>query len=297
MLTSRGGAVVARWAHNPKVAGANPVPATKQASDILRSLFFFPALGPLLPEYDCPLDSDKMTPLYEDNHIIIVDKAPGEIVQGDKSGDTPLCETVKAFLKEKYAKPGNVFCGVVHRIDRPVGGLVIFAKTSKALERLNKMLRDGHIHKTYLAIVQGSPVNDHDTLTHYITTVERNNKSYASLTPVENAKKAVLKYDVLARGERYSLLKINLLTGRKHQIRVQLSAIGHPIKGDLKYGAKRSNPSGSISLRAQKIQFTHPVSGKDIDVCAPLPDYEPLFATLLAQSSNPEEFISHDSNI
>lgn len=229
-----------------------------------------------------------MTPIYEDNHIIIVDKSPGEIVQGDKTGDTPLSEQVKAYLKEKYAKPGNVFCGVVHRIDRPVGGLVIFAKTSKSLERLNKMLRDGHIKKTYLAIVQGSPAKDSDTLTHYISTVERNNKSYASAKPNATAKKAVLHYEVLARGDRYSLLKINLMTGRKHQIRVQLSAIGHPIKGDLKYGAKRSNPFGSISLRAQRIQFIHPVSGKQIDVCAPLPDYEPLFATLLSQSSQAE---------
>lgn len=231
-----------------------------------------------------------MTPVYEDNHIIIVDKSPGEIVQGDKTGDKPLSETVKAFLKEKYAKPGNVFCGVVHRIDRPVGGLVIFAKTSKALERLNKMLRDGQIHKSYLAIVQGAPHDDAATLTHYITTTERNNKSYASTSPTPQGKIAVLEYEVLARGERYSLLAINLLTGRKHQIRVQLSAIGHPIKGDLKYGARRSNLSGSISLRAQKIQFKHPVSGKEIDVCAPLPDYEPLFSILLSQSPKAQEY-------
>lgn len=226
-----------------------------------------------------------MTPLYEDNHIIIVDKEPGEIVQGDKTGDSTLCDAVKAYIKEKYAKPGNVFCGVVHRIDRPVGGLVIFAKTSKALERLNKMLREGHIHKTYLAVVQGCPEKESDTLTHYITSCERNNKSYASATPVNNGKKSVLQYRVLARGDRYSLLEINLLTGRKHQIRVQLSAIGHPIKGDLKYGARRSNPSGSISLRAQRIVFTHPVSGLHIDVCATVPAYEPLFDILLRQST------------
>lgn len=154
-----------------------------------------------------------MTPLYEDNHIIIIDKAPGEIVQGDKTGDTPLSETVKAYLKEKYAKPGNVFCGVVHRIDRPVGGVVVFAKTSKALERLNRMLRDGEIHKTYLAIVQGLPEKDSDTLTHYITSTERNNKSYAHADQVPGSKKAVLQYEVVARGERYSLLRVNLLTG------------------------------------------------------------------------------------
>lgn len=219
-----------------------------------------------------------MTPVYEDNHIIIVEKEPGEIVQGDKTGDTPLCDTVKAYIKEKYAKPGNVFCGVVHRIDRPVGGLVIFAKTSKALARLNKMLAEGHIHKTYLAVVQGSVPDDEGTLTHYITSVERNNKSYVHDTPVEGAKKAVLKYRVAGRGERYTLLEVNLLTGRKHQIRAQLAAIGHPIKGDLKYGARRSNPDGSISLRAHRIRFTHPVSGAEIDVTAPLPAGDPLFS-------------------
>lgn len=227
-----------------------------------------------------------MTPLYEDNHIIIVNKSPGEIVQGDKTGDTPLVETVKEFLKQKYEKPGNVFCGVVHRIDRPVGGLVIFAKTSKALTRLNEMLRCSQIHKSYLAIVQGSPEKDRDTLTHYITSTERNNKSYASPIAKQGAKKAILEYEVLTRGQRYSLLKINLITGRKHQIRVQLSSIGHPIKGDLKYGAKRSNPDGSISLRANHIQFIHPVSKQNIDVTAPLPDSDPLWAILYDQYKN-----------
>lgn len=228
-----------------------------------------------------------MTPLYEDNHIIIIDKAPGEIVQGDKTGDTPLSETVKAYLKEKYAKPGNVFCGVVHRIDRPVGGVVVFAKTSKALERLNRMLRDGEIHKTYLAIVQGLPEKDSDTLTHFITSTERNNKSYAHQDQVPGSKKAVLQYEVVARGERYSLLRVNLLTGRKHQIRVQLSAIGHPIKGDLKYGATRSNPDGSISLNAHRIEFVHPVSKTKVDVTAPMPEYEPLFAILSENNDTP----------
>lgn len=225
-----------------------------------------------------------MTPLYEDNHIIIVDKEPGEIVQGDKTGDKPLVDMLKEYIKEKYAKPGNVFCGVVHRIDRPVGGVVVFAKTSKALSRLNNMLREGEMHKTYLAIVQGYPSKPADTLTHYITSTERNNKSYAFPTPVKDGKKAMLQYEVLTRGENYSLLKVNLLTGRKHQIRVQLSAIGHPIKGDLKYGARRSNPDCSISLRAHRITFVHPVSGKQIDVTAPIPAGS-LFQKLLNQAS------------
>ena len=223
-----------------------------------------------------------MTPVYEDNHIIIVDKAPGEIVQGDKTGDTPLSELVKAYLKEKYAKPGNVFCGVVHRIDRPVGGLVIFAKTDKALTRLNKMLRENQIHKTYLAIVEGHPAKDSDTLHHWITSVERNNKSYAHDSQVPGSRESILKYRVLARGERYSLVEVDLITGRKHQIRVQLSTIGHPIKGDLKYGARRSNPEGSISLRSHRIRFVHPVSTADIDLTAPLPDSDPLWHVLMS---------------
>lgn len=223
-----------------------------------------------------------MLPIYEDNHIIIVYKSPGEIVQGDKTGDKPLVDTVKDYLREKYNKPGNVFCGVVHRIDRPVAGLVIFAKTSKALSRLNQMLRDGQIHKTYRAIVQGAPAQQSAHLTHYITSVERNNKSYASLAPVQGAKKAELTYSTLAVGDRYSLLEVNLLTGRKHQIRVQLSSIGHPIKGDLKYGARRSNPDGSISLLAWRIQFIHPVSKEPVEVFSPLPD-DPLWQKLSNQ--------------
>ena len=175
-----------------------------------------------------------MQVLYEDNHVIIVNKAAGEIVQGDKTGDRPLCDDVKAYLKEKYSKPGNVFCGVVHRLDRPVGGLVIFAKTGKGLARMNELFRNGGVKKTYWAITKNMPPEQEGTLTHYITTRERINKSYASTTPKEGAAKAVLKYRVIARGDRYSLLEINLLTGRKHQIRVQLSAIGCPVKGDLK---------------------------------------------------------------
>lgn len=207
--------------------------------------------------------------VYEDNHIIIVNKSPGEIVQGDKTGDTPLVDMVKAYIKETYAKPGNVFCGVVHRIDRPVGGLVIFAKTSKALSRLNEMLKKREIHKTYWAIVQGTPKPEEGHLTHYITTTERNNKSYATIKPREGALRSELKYKVLASGDRFSLIEVDLLTGRKHQIRVQLSSIGNPIKGDLKYGAKRSNPDGSISLLARRIEFIHPVSKKQIIVEAP----------------------------
>lgn len=212
-----------------------------------------------------------MEVLYDDNHIIIVNKSPGEIVQGDKTGDKPLSDTVKEWIKEKYAKPGNVFLGVVHRLDRPVGGIVVFAKTSKALSRLNEMFRKGEVHKTYWAIVRNRPEKESDTLTHYITTVERNNKSYASSTPKDGAKESRLEYRLIASSERYNLLEVNLLTGRKHQIRVQLSAIGCPVKGDLKYGDKRSNPDGSISLIARRVQFKHPVSGKEIDITADVP--------------------------
>ena len=212
-----------------------------------------------------------MKVVYEDNHIIIVDKAPGEIVQGDKTGDTPLSETLKTWLKEKYAKPGNVFVGVVHRLDRPVSGLVVFAKTSKALARMNEMFREGKVEKTYWAITRGMPAEPEARLVHYITTVEKTNKSYASLQPKPGAKEAALTYKVIARGDNYNLLEVHLETGRKHQIRVQLSSIGCPIKGDLKYGDRRSNPDGSISLMARRIKFVHPVSGKLIDVTAEPP--------------------------
>ncbi len=213
-----------------------------------------------------------MEVLYEDNHIIIVNKAPGEIVQGDKTGDKPLSEIVKEWIKEKYNKPGNVFCGVTHRLDRPVGGVVVLAKTSKALSRMNEMFRNGDVHKTYWAIVKDMPPKEEDTITHYLTTRQENNKTYASITPKKGAQKAMLKYRLIAQGDNYNLLEINLLTGRKHQIRVQLSTIGCPIKGDLKYGAKRSNSDGSISLLARNIQFVHPVSHLDINVTAPVPN-------------------------
>jgi Pseudouridylate synthases, 23S RNA-specific len=215
--------------------------------------------------------------VYEDNHIIVVNKAPGEIVQGDKTGDEPLVETVRRYIKQKHAKPGNVFCGVVHRLDRPVGGLVVFAKTSKALARLNEMFRLGQVHKTYRCITRNQPPKISDRLVHYITTVERNNKSYASSQPKKDAKQAALSYRLIGKSDRYFLLEVNLETGRKHQIRVQLAAIGCPIRGDLKYGDKRSNPDGSISLYAHRISFIHPVSKQLIDLTASAPSADKLW--------------------
>ena len=210
--------------------------------------------------------------LYEDNHLIIVSKASGEIVQGDKTGDTPIGEAVKQYIKEAYAKPGNVFLGVVHRLDRPVSGVVLFARTSKALPRLNKMFSSGEVHKTYWAITSEQPPQPEGTLVHWLVRNEKQNKSYAYDREVPNSKRAELDYRLIGRSDRYFLLEINLKTGRHHQIRCQLAKIGCPIKGDLKYGAKRSNPDGSISLHARSIQFVHPVSGKDIYVEAPVPD-------------------------
>lgn len=207
--------------------------------------------------------------VYEDNHIVVVNKAAGEIVQGDKTGDTPLSEMVKQYLKEKYNKPGNVFCGVVHRIDRPVSGLVIFARTSKALERLNKMLREGEIHKTYRAVVEGHPAKKEALLENWLVSDGRINKTFVTDSRNPDAKLSRLEYRTVESGDRYSLLEINLLTGRKHQIRAQLSAMGHPIKGDLKYGARRSNRDGGISLQAFRIRFTHPVSKEEIDLSIP----------------------------
>lgn len=213
-----------------------------------------------------------MIPLYEDNHVIIVYKESGEIVQSDKTGDTPLSDIVKAYLKEKYQKPGNVFLGVVHRLDRPVSGLVVFARTSKALSRLNEMFRVGDIHKTYWAITQSAPSENEGELEHWLVRNERQNKSYAYTREVPGSKRAVLRYRQLAQGEHYSLLEVTLLTGRHHQIRCQLASIGCPIKGDLKYGAKRSNPDGSISLLARRVEFVHPVSKQPICVEAPVPE-------------------------
>ncbi len=212
-----------------------------------------------------------MQVLYEDNHIIVVYKESGEIVQGDKTGDKPLSETIKAWIKEKYAKPGNVFLGVVHRLDRPVSGLVVFAKTSKALSRLNDMFRKGEVKKTYWAMVQTPPAEPEGTLTNWLVRNEKQNKSYVYDHEVPNAKKAILKYKTVGQTEHYTLLEVNLLTGRHHQIRCQLSAIGCPIKGDLKYGARRSNPDGSISLLSRTVEFIHPVSKENISVVSPLP--------------------------
>lgn len=213
-----------------------------------------------------------MQVVYEDNHIIIVSKSSGEIVQGDKTGDEPLSETVKQYIKVKYHKPGNVFIGVVHRLDRPVSGLVVLAKTSKALSRLNVMFRDGDVHKTYWAIVRNMPPKAEDELVHWIVRNEKQNKSYAYDHEVKGSKKAILRYKVIGHTDHYTLLEIHLLTGRHHQIRCQLAKMGCPIKGDLKYGAQRSNPDGSISLLSHKIEFIHPVSKSQIIVEAPLPD-------------------------
>ena len=213
-----------------------------------------------------------MQVIHEDNHIIVVAKRSGEIVQGDKSGDRPLTEDVKAYLKEKYAKPGLVFLGVVHRLDRPVSGLVVFARTSKALSRLNEMFRNGSIHKTYWALVQTPPPAEEGELIHWLTRNERQNKSYAYRNEVPGSKKAVLRYRVIGQTDRYTLLEIQLLTGRHHQIRCQLAAMGCPIRGDLKYGAPRSTPDGSISLLARRIEFVHPVSKEIIRLEAPLPE-------------------------
>lgn len=213
-----------------------------------------------------------MTVLYEDNHIIIVNKTVSEIVQGDKTGDKPLSETVKEYLKEKYNKPGNVFCGVTHRLDRPTSGIVVFAKTSKALTRLNEMFKNKEISKTYWAVVKEVPKQPEGTLRHYLVRNEKQNKSYAYDKEKPNSKLAVLHYKLIARSDKYNLLEIDLETGRHHQIRCQLAKIGCPIKGDLKYGADRSNTDGGISLHARKISFIHPVSKNLIEVVAPVPD-------------------------
>lgn len=213
-----------------------------------------------------------MKVVYEDNHIIIVNKCSGEIVQGDKTGDKPLSDTVKEYIKQKYNKPGNVFLGVVHRLDRPVSGLVVFAKTSKALSRLNDMFRTGDVHKTYWAVVKRRDIATEGTLTDWLTRNERQNKSYAHEREVPGAKKAVLKYKVRAVADNYMLIEVTLLTGRHHQIRCQLAHMGCPIKGDLKYGAPRSNPDGSISLLSRRVEFVHPVSKENIVAYADVPD-------------------------
>ena len=213
-----------------------------------------------------------MTVLYEDNHLIVVNKTCSEIVQGDKTGDKPLSETLKQWLKEKYNKPGNVFIGVIHRLDRPVSGIVVFAKTSKALERMNALFRQVEVKKTYWAIVKTPPPQTEGELTHYLIRNEKQNKSYASETEKPNSQKAILSYKLIAKSENYFLLEIDLKTGRHHQIRCQLAKIGCPVKGDLKYGFDRSNKDGGICLHSRKISFIHPVTKEQISITAPVPD-------------------------
>ena len=213
-----------------------------------------------------------MTVVYEDNHIIVVNKTSSEIVQGDKTGDAPLSEIVGTYLKEKYGKPGNVFVGVTHRLDRPVSGLVVFAKTSKALSRLNEMFKNGEVKKTYWAIVKNMPRETEEELVHYLVRNEKQNKSYAYDKEVPGSKKAILHYKLIGHSQNYYLLEVELKTGRHHQIRCQLAKIGCPIKGDLKYGFPRSNPGGSICLHARSVSFTHPVSKEVISLEAPVPE-------------------------
>lgn len=213
--------------------------------------------------------------LYEDNHLLILNKRTGEIVQGDKTGDEPLSETLKAFIAQRDGKPGHVFMGVPHRLDRPVSGAVLFAKTSKALERMSGMFREGGVHKTYWALTTARPAKESGELVHWLRRDEKQNKSFASEIQKPDTKRAVLRYKVLRDTERYHLVEVELLTGRHHQIRCQLSAIGCPIKGDLKYGAPRSNKDGGISLHARTIAFVHPVKKEEISVTAPL-DWSPI---------------------
>ncbi len=210
--------------------------------------------------------------LYEDNHVIVVNKHSGDIVQGDKTGDEPLSESVKVYLKEKYNKPGNVFCGVVHRLDRPTSGALVFARTSKGLSRLNEQFRTKDVEKVYWAVVENRPPKNEDTLIHFLKRNEKQNKSYAYTEDVHGAKRSVLHYKLISESDRYFLLEIKLETGRHHQIRAQLATIGCFIKGDLKYGAKRSNKDGSIHLHARKLTFVHPTTKETITVEAPVPD-------------------------
>jgi 23S rRNA pseudouridine1911/1915/1917 synthase len=213
-----------------------------------------------------------MNVLYEDNHISVINKKAAHIVQGDKTGDKSLCDTMKAYLKEKYAKPGNVFVGLPHRLDRPVSGIVVFAKTSKALERLNAMFRDGKVKKIYWAITKERPAESEGEINSWILRNEKMNKSFSYPKEVKGSKQALLSYKHISASQNYNLIEVELKTGRHHQIRCQLASIGCPIKGDLKYGAKRSNPDGSISLHARYVEFIHPVSKEPVRITAPLPD-------------------------
>ena len=215
--------------------------------------------------------------LYEDNHIIIVNKRAGDIVQGDKTGDSPLSDIVKSYLKDKYNKPGNVYLGVVHRLDRPTTGVVLFSKTSKALPRLNKLFADKDAKKTYWAIVKNMPPKTSDTLVHWLKKNPKNNKSTAFTSEINGSKKAILHYRVLKQLDNYYLLEIELETGRHHQIRSQLASIGCPIKGDLKYGFDRSNPDGSIHLHARVLEFNHPVTNDSLKIIAPVPQHDAIW--------------------
>jgi 23S rRNA pseudouridine1911/1915/1917 synthase len=215
---------------------------------------------------------DNLQVLYEDNHLIVINKRVGDIAQGDNSGDKPLPDVVKEYLKEKYNKPGEVFLGVVHRLDRPTSGLILFAKTSKALTRMNDLFSSRETQKTYWAIVKNKPEKEEDTLVHYIKRNQQNNTSKAHKKEVPGSKKASLSYQLIAALNNYYALEIELHTGRHHQIRAQLQATGCPIKGDLKYGFDRSNPDGGIHLHARKLAFTHPVSKEKIQIIAPVPD-------------------------
>ncbi|MCA0959429.1 RNA pseudouridine synthase [Muricauda ruestringensis] len=228
-------------------------------------------------EYSVP---SNLQVLFEDNHLIVVNKRVGDIVQGDKTGDDPLSEVVKKYIKAKYNKPGNVYLGVVHRLDRPTSGIVLFAKTSKALPRLNKMFAEGDTKKIYWAVVKDAPPKEKDTLTHWLVRNPKQNKSYAHNKEVPNSKKAILEYKVIKKLNSYYLLEIDLKTGRHHQIRAQLSAIGCTIKGDLKYGADRSNKDGGIHLHARSLAMLHPVKKEPITFLAP-PPIDPVWSACL----------------
>lgn len=217
-------------------------------------------------------DKNNLQVLHEDNHIIVINKRVGDIVQGDKTGDKPLSEVVKEYIKVKYNKPGEVFLGVIHRLDRPTTGIVIFARTSKALTRMNELFSNRETQKTYWTIVKNKPQNSEDKLVHYLKRNEKNNTSKAHIKEVPESKIASLDYKIIASLQNYYALEINLHTGRHHQIRAQLSAIGSPIKGDLKYGFDRSNPDGGIHLHARKLVFTHPVTKENIEIIAPTPN-------------------------
>lgn len=219
---------------------------------------------------ESPIDMPEV--LFEDNHLIAVNKRSGDIVQGDKTGDVPLPEIIKEWLKVKYGKPGNVFCGVIHRLDRPVSGVVLFAKTSKGLSRMTEQFREKETNKTYWAIVKNKPAVPEGKLVHYLLKDEKSNKSKAFDKEIKGSKRAELLYKLIASGENYHLLEVNLLTGRHHQIRAQLAKMGCSIKGDLKYGSERSNRDGSISLHSRQLSFVHPVSKETITLTAPVPN-------------------------